>query len=285
MIQPSKEKSPTTSMGVVELSIEDQVGYITMNDYKHRNRFSEQFSSAMLQAFIECEQSDCRVVVIQASPIDIPDDDQHKHHSRFVWSAGHDIHDFPTDQKSDPLIWEESYRQLTRQIRNSHLPVICAIQGSVWGAGCDLAACCDFIIATNDVTFAITPVKLGIPHNLVGVANFIHAFPDHMLKEIFLLAKPINAQTAQQFGFVNRIVLSKNLHSKTREFAEQLKTVAPLCVNAVKTEMNMLRDATAITTDQAEHLAAIRRRAYRSNDYIEGLSAFFEKRSPIFKGY
>ncbi|QDU35027.1 Methylmalonyl-CoA decarboxylase [Poriferisphaera corsica] len=261
-------------MPLINLTIENQIAIITMEDNEQSNRFSQPFNRQLLAQFTQAEKSNVRALIINA-----------KSGAR-IWSVGHDINEFPTDQKSDPLIWEEAYRRLTRAIRLSRLPVICSIEGAVYGAGCDLAACCDFVLATPDVTFAITPAKLGIPHNLVGVNNFIHAFPDHLLKEIFFLAKPVTAQLALTHGFVNRIIdPPQNLLEESIAFAAEFKSVSPECIHALKIELNILHDATPITTDQAEHIAAVRRQAYRSLNYIEGLHAFHQKRPPNFKGY
>ncbi len=259
-------------MNIIELSTENHIAIITMNDHAHRNRFSASFSSHMLKLFNECERSDCRAVIIRAN-------DGEK-----VWSAGHDIGEFPTDQKTDPFPWEEPYNQLTRAIRYARFPVICAVQGSVWGAGCDLAACSDFVIATPDATFAVTPAKLGLPHSLVGITNFIRAFPDHMLKEIFMLAKPIAAETAHRFGFVNRLVEPDNLHDQAIALAQDLAANSPRCIAALKAEMRMLQDAVHFTSHQAEEIQSLRRRVYQSSEITEGLAAFHEKRPPEFTG-
>ena len=257
-------------MPLIDLHIQNHIATLTMNDTKHHNCFTHAFSTHMQGLIHQAQQSHARVLIFKAQD------------NARIFSAGHDIHDFPTDNKTDPLTWDDSYAKLARAVRDSPLPTIAQVQGSVWGAGADFTACCDFIIATPDVTFAITPAKLGIPHHLTGIQNFMRSFPDHMLKEIFLLAKPITAETAHRFGFVNRIVPPQDLNQTTLGFAQQLLSIAPHCVTALKTEIRFFQDSAPLTAEQSDQIATLRRRAYTSPDYLEGLAAFFEKRPPKY---
>ena len=260
-------------MAVVELEFDGHIATITMNDPKHRNRLSQAFSKSINDAFIECEKKQkCRVVIIRA------------YESAAVWSAGHDIAEF-ADDKHDPFVWEEDYCKMLRDLLDSHLPVIAQVEGTVWGGGCDLAACCDMVVAAMNSTFAVTPVKLGLPHSYAGVAHFFHAYPMHMLKEIFMTAKPISAQRAYTFGFVNRLCEVENLREETLALANDVSGNAPLCLATVKAELQTFSEALTIMPDKAERIQSIRRRAYKSHDLTEGLAAFHEKRRPNFKGY
>ncbi|WP_432799059.1 methylmalonyl-CoA decarboxylase [Poriferisphaera sp. WC338] len=258
-------------MSLVELEIKNHIGTITMNDLRHRNCLSAALIDGILHALDACEKQHVRVVILRA------------HDDADVWSAGHDIREIPTD-KQDPVTWNEPYGKLLRVIRHCRLPVICEIGGTVWGGACDLAVSSDLIVASTNVTFAITPAKLGLPYNTVGVAHFLHALPLHIIKEMFLTARPITAQAAHRFGLINRLVELEDLRAESIDLAEIVAANAPLCIRVLKTEMRMLADAFALAPDDYEHIQFLRRQTFRSQDFQEGLCAFHEKRSPDFQG-
>ncbi|MFO0958466.1 MAG: enoyl-CoA hydratase-related protein [Isosphaeraceae bacterium] len=81
--------------------------------------------------------------------------------------GGHDIRELPRLGR-ELLGWSDSLRVLIRAVQENPCPVIARIEGSVWGGACELAMACDLAIATPEVTFAITPARLGIPYNLTG---------------------------------------------------------------------------------------------------------------------
>jgi len=67
------------------------------------------------------------------------------------------------------------------------------IEGSVWGGACDLAMTCDQLVGANSATFAITPVKIGLPYNAAGLTHFLGVLPLHIVKAMLLTAEPISA--------------------------------------------------------------------------------------------
>ena len=258
-------------MSIVELNIEKHIGTITMNDPRHRNCLSAKMIAGIIHAFEACERSGCRVIIIRA------------HENATVFSAGHDVREIPTD-KQDPVTWNEPYSNLLRTVRNCSLPVISQLGGTVWGGACDLVVCTDLIVASENVTFAITPAKLGLPYNTVGVAHFIGSLPLHIVKEMFLTARPITAETAHRLGFVNRLVQPEELQEQTLQLAQIVADNAPLCIRVLKTEMRMLADAIMLSPGDFEQIQSLRRATFRSKDFLEGINSFYEKRDPKFRG-
>ena len=242
---------------------------VTMTNPDRRNALSHAMADVLSEAI---ESSSPRCLILRAEP------------GVTTWSAGHDIDDLPTDG-SDPLAWTSPVEHLVRAVRAAPFPIIAAVEGGAWGAACNLTFACDLIIATRSATFAITPAKLGVPYHTDGVAQFLGAVPLNVAKEMFFTASPLPADSAHLAGTVNRIVdNAEQLEAEAMNVAQRIASLAPLSIRAIKAEMNALTDARPMASGTFEQLTSLRRAAWRSQDYAEGLAAFRERREAHFTG-
>jgi methylmalonyl-CoA decarboxylase len=255
----------------VNVEIKDRVGIIEFNYVQKLNALSECFIQDILKALEDLNVSDVRCVILRAPK------------GSKVFSAGHDINELPKT-KRDPLSYENPLRILTRTVQRYPKPVIAMVEGSVWGGGFELIMSTDIVIASDKSTFAMTPVNLGVPYNVVGIHNLIRDAGLHVMKEVIFTANPITAEKALKIGILNHIVPDDELESKTYEIANLICEKAPLAIAVIKEEMRVLCEANAINPDEFERVQGLRRYVYDSLDYQEGLNAFFEKRKPNFIG-
>lgn len=259
-------------MSHVQVTNSGFIRELTLHDANRRNALSAALLRELTGALKDAARDRVRVVVLTSEPV------------AGVWSAGHDITELPEGDR-DPLMWDNPLEEALRAVRRAPMPVVAAIDGSVWGGACDLVITCDLVVATRASQFAITPVRLGIPYNTEGVAHFLSALPVHVVKEMFYTGDPIEASRAAALGVVNRLVDDpQQLKTSTAELAERIASRAPLAVEAIKAEVNILSDARHLTSDEFERLNNARTRAWTSQDYQEGLSAFRERRAPLFEG-
>ncbi len=248
------------------------IATLQLDNPRHLNALSRQLTGDLVEALHRAKRDRCRVVVLRAAP------------GVTTWSAGHDVNELPGDGQ-DPLLWNSPLEKLLRAVRSAPFPVIAAVEGGVWGGACDLVSACDMVVATPGATFAITPAKLGVPYNAAGVSHFLGVLPLHVVKEMFFTAQPISAQRAEQYGLVNRIAdPAHTLAEVTTDLAAQVARTAPLVVQAIKAEIAALTDASPITPEVFERLTALRRAAWSSADYAEGLASFHERRPAHFTG-
>ena len=255
----------------VRTGVLGQVGVITLDDRRKRNAIGTQMADGVVAALGSLRAQDVRVVVLRAAA------------GMDVWSAGHDMDELPRGRR-DPLGYNDPLEGLLRAIRICPAPVVAMVHGTVWGGALDLVLSCDLVIADETASFAITPANLGLPYNTTGLLHFLGRLPINLIKEMFFTAAPLDAQKAKEWLVVNHLVGSDELEAFTLELAATMATKSPMAIAVIKEQLRVLTDYQPIAAQVYERIQGLRREAYDSSDYLEGLNAFAEKRRPIFRG-
>jgi methylmalonyl-CoA decarboxylase len=256
---------------LIETSVKDLIGTITLNDRKTLNSLSSGLIMELLDALDEFHDKGIRVVILRAKT------------GVKTWSAGHNVAELPKHAR-DPLTYNDPLRVVVRKIQEYPAPVLAMVEGGVWGGACELAMACDMVIAAENATFAVTPAKLGVPYNLGGVQNMLGSVPLVVVKEMLFRAAPISAQRAYEVGIANYVVPVEQLEAKAFELAKDMLANSALVITLLKEEIHVLTQAQPLTVEIFERIQGVRRRIYDSDDYQEGIRSFFEKRKPVFKG-
>ena len=259
------------SCTLLEVKITGKVGEITLNNPAKHNALSTALIDELCSALEEMLLSQVRVVVLRAQA------------GAKVFSAGADVRELPTNGR-DPLTYDDPVRRVIRMIELFPAPVIAMVEGSVWGGACELVMSCDMIVAGNDSTFAVTPAKLGMPYNISGVQNFLNTGGMNLCKEMLFTAQPMNVHRLVLQGIVSHAVPRGELEPLTRTIAEQIAMNSPLVISLLKEELRLLSASHNLGPETFERVQAMRREVYDSEDYQEGIRAFFEKRTPRFQG-
>jgi len=161
-------------------------------------------------------------------------------------------------------------------------PTIAMIRGYCIGGGMGLATCCDIRICTEGSKFGVPAAKLGLGYDDGGVKRLIDLVGPSFAKEIFFTARQFTAEEARVMGFVNRVVADAELESYVQNYAQTIAGNAPLTIASVKLIAGeVLKDESV--RDKAAMDASIQR-CFASKDYVEGRTAFMEKRKPVFTG-
>lgn len=267
-----EERAPVTPAdSVVRTAMVGQVGIITLDDRRKRNAIGARMAAGITTALASLRAQDARVIVLRTAP------------GMTVWSAGHDIDELPRGRR-DPLGYHDPLEELLRAVRTCPAPVVAMVHGTVWGGALDLVLSCDLVVADETAAFAITPANLGLPYNITGLLHFVGRVPINVIKEMFFTAAPIDARKAKEWLLVNHLVPWDRLESFTLELAATMATKSPLAITVIKEQLRVLSDYQPIAAQVYERVQALRRDAYDSSDYLEGLDAFTQRRPPIFRG-
>jgi methylmalonyl-CoA decarboxylase len=259
-------------MTLVEVEYSNAIGTLTLNHAEKRNALSHALIMEIIEGFESLQKRQARAVVLRAPK------------GAKVWSAGHDINELPKPGR-DPLSYHDPLLRVIDTLRRFPAPVLALIEGSVWGGACELVFCCDMVFATPAVTFAITPARLGVPYNAAGVLHLMNTVPHNLLKEMLFMASPIKVQRLHEVGVINELFEPDNVEQRVYAIAERIAQNSPLAIGAIKEQLRMLGGAHPLAPETFERLQGLRRQVYDSADYLEGLTAFKEKRPARFPGY
>jgi enoyl-CoA hydratase/carnithine racemase len=174
------------------------------------------------------------------------------------------------------------FERMTRALLDCPIPVIGAVNAAAYGAGCEIASCCDFLYAGETARFALTEVTLGIMPGSGGTQTLPRAMGERRAKELILTGRPFSAAEAERWGLVNAVFSQAELLPKAIETAEAIARNAPLSARQAKQSIHRglqlsLRDGLAFEIEAYNRLIP-------TEDRREGIQAFNEKRRPHFKG-
>lgn len=176
----------------------------------------------------------------------------------------------------------ESLNRMVLRLVDFPRPTIAQVDGFAVGAGCNLALCCDLIIAADRARFGEVFGKIGLVPDGGGTWLLSRVVGLARAKELIFTADVIDAADAQRIGLVNRVVPAPDLQAETRRIAERIAAGPPLAVRLAKQMVN--RAATSDLASALDAEAGAQAIAITSEDHQEGLTAFFEKRAPRFHG-
>ena len=168
-------------------------------------------------------------------------------------------------------------------IERCRKPVIAAVHSHCIGGGVDLLSACDIRIATKDAVFSIRETKMGLIADLGTHQRLPYIIGHGWFRELALTGRDFAAQEALQIGFITRICEDRDgLYKEAKEIASQISACPPLAVQGVKDVILYSRDHGVYAG--LHYVAQKNAVALHSEDVMEAMSAFMEKRPPVFKG-
>jgi enoyl-CoA hydratase len=198
--------------------------------------------------------------------------------------SGADISEFAEKRSSREAVLEYNViaDRANRAIIDCKKPTIAMIQGYCIGGGLAVALCCDLRIASDNSRFGVPAARLGLGYGFAGIKRLADVVGPAFAKEIFFTARQFDAAEALQMGLINRARPAGEVEQYVRNYAATIAANAPLTVAAVK----LCVGEYAKDPDQ-RNLAACQAAVdacFASEDYVEGRTAFMEKRKPAFRG-
>ena len=161
-------------------------------------------------------------------------------------------------------------------------PMIAAVEGYALAGGCELAICCDLIVAAENAQFGIPEVKRGLAAAAGGLMRLPRQLPPRVAMELALTGDFIDAGRAQSLGLINQVVPAGSALEAAHRLAAKIAANGPLAVRCSK---QVIVESQNWDTDAMfERQMTILEKIFRSEDAIEGATAFAEKRAPVWKG-
>jgi enoyl-CoA hydratase/carnithine racemase len=161
-------------------------------------------------------------------------------------------------------------------------PTLACIRGWCIGGGVNVAISCDIRIAASDSVFAIPAARLGLGYRYSAMKNLVDLIGPGAAKDLFFTARRVDAAEAKALGLVTRVAPSEGLDALLAEYTQAMADNAPLTVMAGKAiTREILKASPELDMNLCQSLI---RGCFDSEDYVEGRTAFMEKRRPVFKG-
>ncbi len=250
--------------------VSDGVARITLNDPDTRNSLSVQMLGGLHEAFGRAaEDVEVRCVVLASS------------HEK-VFSSGANLTGFGQDVALvHKHFGSETFVDLFRKIASLSKPTICAAGGHVLAGALGLALCCDLIVASENATFGTPEINVGVFPFMI-MALIYRNVPRKKANEMLLLGERMSAEQALEAGIVNKVVPAGDLDAAVGEWADKLAGKSPAIMRLGKEAMRRQLDMPL--DDALDYLRAQLSLAVSTEDVVEGVTAFFQKREPQWKG-
>ena len=241
---------------------------ITLNRPEKRNALSLELMEEMIAALRAVSAQDgARVIVIEgAGP---------------AFSAGHDLSEMIG---RDEAFYRELFEVCTVMMETIHRvpqPVIARVHATATAAGCQLVASCDLVVAAEEARFATPGVKIGLFCS-TPMVPLSRAVGRKRAMQLLLTGEPIDAATALDWGLVNRVVAPQQLESAVGELVEAIARSSSYTVATGKRAFYAQVDRAE--HDAYEHCKVVMADNALADDAQEGMSAFLEKRPPVWRG-
>jgi enoyl-CoA hydratase len=194
--------------------------------------------------------------------------------------AGADISEFTSVSAEEGAALAKKGHRVFDKIENAPKPVIAAVNGFALGGGCELALSCHFIIAGENAKFGQPEVNLGLIPGYGGTQRLTQVLGRNRSMQLLMTGEMFAAKDAQEYGMVNEVVPQDKLLDKCKEILQVIHAKAPLAIAKVIECVNFFDHTQAGYDFEVKKFGE----CFRTEDKIEGTSAFLEKRKPGFKG-
>ena len=255
--------------------IDGKVGTLKLNRPERRNSLSPELLVNLHLTLKRWAEADVvRAIVITGN-------------SEKAFSSGYDITAIPTELSPEAaeLLKKENPLELAlSSVKNFPYPVIAMINGYCFGAGLNLAMCCDIRIGADHIKVGMPPVKLGLVYHPEGLSQFIEVIGMAKTREIFFTGQTYVGSEIKEMGLVDHLVPANQLSETVYTMAEKISNNAPLSLKGTKQILNMIGKYSLIRPEFLNEAEALIAKAFNSYDLKEGQMAFLEKRNPVFTG-
>ena len=261
--------SMVARMETIEVARRDHVVTVTLNRPEKKNAINGKMWDELLATFAEIrDTADDRVLVITGAG--------------GAFCSGADLSGDSQGPRPHQLTAMRHVGDVALMLHRMPKPTIAKVNGVAVGAGLNMALGCDLIVASDEARFSEIFARRGLTIDFGGSWILPRLIGMHRAKELALLAEIISAKEAEAIGLVNRVVPAGQLDAFVDDWATRLAAGPPIALAQTK---RLLNNAFAVTMEQAlEDEGAAQTVNFGTEDTLEAVTAFVQKREPSFKG-
>ncbi|MBL23751.1 MAG: 1,4-dihydroxy-6-naphthoate synthase [Rhodospirillaceae bacterium] len=247
--------------------VKDGVAWITINRPDVMNAFREQTLDELIDAFQSTRHDPTIAVAVVTGAGDQ------------AFSAGGDFHAMMRLNWQNAAQWNDRMLGCAMAIRGLHIPVIAMINGWCMGGGHELALWCDLAIACDDAQLGQTGARVGACPT-VGATQYIpRLIGERLAREMIFGCRTFKGPEAEAVGLINRSVPREKLRETVEEYCERIKGYSSQTIRQTKRSLNFESDQLYASWQHGMELLA---HVWGSEESLEGMNAFMEKRKPDF---
>ncbi len=258
------------TMETLSFELQDGVGVLTFQRPQALNAINSKMVSEMIDWLTEIESNKkVRAVILTGA-------------GEKAFIAGADIKEMSEYSPKEAEVFSEKGHQVLLGLQQLKVPVIGAVNGFALGGGCEMAMACDFILASENASFGLPEVTLGLIPGFGGTQRLPKFVGHARAAEMIFSGRRYSATDALAFGLVNSVYPQADLIAAAKKMAHDISTRGPVAISAAKKLLNetshmSLRDGLRVEKESFAKLFATR-------DQKEGAKAFIEKRPAQFLG-
>lgn len=255
--------------------VADHVATLILNRPAKKNAMSPALVDRLQTKLEKLEhQSDARAVIIRGA-------------GNEAFCAGYDISSLPlADAAQERLDLRNAnpVEALFEAVHRFPYPVIAMLNGHAFGAGYELAICCDMRIAAEDIRIGMPPAKLGLVYPWTGLKRFVAAIGLASTRQLFYSGRAFEGAQLAKMQLADIILPQAELEAFTYRMAADISANAPLALKGTKRILNLLQQSTVLDPEAVSEAEKLTLDSFASRDLKEGRKAFLEKRKPVFRG-
>lgn len=252
----------------VLVEVGDAVATITIDRSERRNAINPEVTQGLRAALETAEQNpNVRAVVLTGS-------------GDKAFCAGGDLGGMAADSRVGQHFMRADVGKLFEEMRASRLPIVARVNGHALAGGFGLMLACDLVVAADSAEFGTPEIDIGLwPFMITAVIQ--RDLPRKVALELMLTGRRMGADEAARWGFVNRVVAAHELDAAVAEMVATLTSKSGLIAALGKRSFYRAEDMSH--SEALEYLAGMLTVCLESEDTVEGVTAFLEKRAPAWK--
>lgn len=257
-------------MQYILLTIADSVATITLNRPDKFNAFNRTMALQLHQALDYCAANNAiRAILLTGSGK--------------AFCAGQDLAEV-VDPNGPGMnrILNEHFNPIIQRIVDMPKPIVCAVNGVAAGAGANIALVCDVVIAAQGASFIQAFTKIGLIPDSGGTYTLPKLIGYQRASALMLLGDKVTATQAEHMGMVYKVYEDEQLHTTAVAMAQQLAAMPTMAI--AYTKQALQAGVSNTITEQLHTEDVLQQQAAATQDFKEGVTAFIEKRKPIFVG-